>query len=156
MVTSSTERNKDAVRRYLLEGIAGADHKTPISDTTTEGVKTHFPAPSFLKERWAEATEGFMRGRAALIAAIEESHEGGNYISGTTRIEVEGMVAEGDWVAVRFTIAALTSPRKEKYKNYYHHLFRMREGKIDEIWQYVDTLYSSRMLSGLGQREDPA
>jgi ketosteroid isomerase-like protein len=153
-VTETAERNKAAVRRYLLEGIAGSDHRKVISETTTAQVITRFPAPSFLKERWADATEGFMRGQEALIATIEDSHEGGNYISGTTVIEIESMVAEGDLVAVRFTIAGLTSPKRTDYKNYYHHQFRMRDGKIDEIWQYVDTLYAHRMLSGLQQADE--
>lgn len=50
-------------------------------------------------------------------------------------------IAEGDWVAMQSETAA-TTLRDEPYLNYYVFTFRIQDGKVAEVWQHVDTLYS--------------
>ena len=145
-MASVLEKNKDTVRRFLQQGIAGTNHGPVLAETATEAITIHFPAPTSLKGEGSEGGDGTLRGRGLLLQMIEDSHDGGIYEADTTQIEILHMVAEGDLVAVRFVLRATTTLRKESYENHYHHLFRLRDGKVDEIWEYIDTLYSSRKL----------
>ena len=61
------------------------------------------------------------------------------------QIQVEEMVAEGEWVCVQLVIEAATASG-EPYRNHYHFAFRLRDGKIIIAKEYVDTLYAQRML----------
>ncbi|MGE4651604.1 MAG: nuclear transport factor 2 family protein [Myxococcota bacterium] len=61
------------------------------------------------------------------------------------QIQVEEMVAEGEWVCVQLVIEAATA-RGEPYRNHYHFAFRLRDAKIVVAKEYVDTLYAQRML----------
>jgi uncharacterized protein len=58
---------------------------------------------------------------------------------------VEGMVAEGDKVAAEVVITG-RSAKGLDYKNHYHFLFTLRGGKIVAVKEYVDTLYSQKVL----------
>jgi ketosteroid isomerase-like protein len=147
-VGTAQEKNKETIRTFLISGIAGkaSDYKAVIGACVAPDIKVHFPAPTSLKGEGSEGGDGTLRGLDLLVDMVADSHDGGIYLSGTTRIEILHMIAEGDFVAVRFMLRATTTLRHEQYENHYHHLFHLRDGKIDEIWEYVDTLYSSRML----------
>jgi ketosteroid isomerase-like protein len=58
---------------------------------------------------------------------------------------IEGMVAEGDKVAVELVITGRSAKGKD-YRNHYHFLFTIRDGKIKAVKEYVDTLYSQKVL----------
>jgi hypothetical protein len=55
------------------------------------------------------------------------------------------MVAEGDKVAVELVITGRSAKGKD-YRNHYHFLFTIRDGKIKAVKEYVDTLYSQKVL----------
>jgi ketosteroid isomerase-like protein len=61
------------------------------------------------------------------------------------RVEIEQIVAEGDWVCVQLVLEARTA-RGEDYRNHYHFAFRLRDGRIALVKEYVDTLYADRKL----------
>jgi ketosteroid isomerase-like protein len=150
-MASSTDQNKQVVRHFLEDGIAAGAYQKVLTDTVTDTVTVHLPEPtsrirggSLSAIPGEEQGERWLRGRSLLIRLVEEHHDGGLYLRGTTKIEIQHMVAEGEYVAARFILRAITALRKEAYENYYHYLFRLREGKVDEIWEYVDTLYSRR------------
>ena len=54
------------------------------------------------------------------------------------QVEVERMIAEGDWVAVEFVLRAVTA-RGRDYANHYHFAFRARDGRIAEVREHLDT-----------------
>ena len=58
---------------------------------------------------------------------------------------IEGMVAEGDEVAVEIVISGRSAKGKD-YRNHYHFLFTIRGGKIRAVKEYVDTLYAQKVL----------
>jgi ketosteroid isomerase-like protein len=61
------------------------------------------------------------------------------------QIEVEQMLAEGEWVAVQLVLSARTA-KGEDYRNHYHFAFRIRDGRICHVKEYVDTLYAQEKL----------
>jgi len=56
------------------------------------------------------------------------------------------MVGEGEYVAARFTLAAITAGRGEAYENHYFFLYRLGDGKVVEYWEYCDTKYAAAKL----------
>jgi uncharacterized protein len=63
----------------------------------------------------------------------------------TVSIQVRNAVAEGDNVAVEW-IARGKSAKGKNYENYYHLMFEVRNGKIQAVREYVDTLYAKEVL----------
>jgi ketosteroid isomerase-like protein len=67
----------------------------------------------------------------------------------TLTIEIENIMAEGSFVSVQYLQRAVTA-KGEPYENFYHPLFQCSNGLVVKCWEYVDTLYSSRMLFDQG------
>jgi ketosteroid isomerase-like protein len=64
-------------------------------------------------------------------------------------LTVHGITAEGERVAVELeTSGAFNDGRP--YNNTYHWLFVVRDGKIAQVKEYVDTLYANRAYYGEG------
>lgn len=60
-------------------------------------------------------------------------------------IQVRNAIGEGDCVAVEW-IARGKSAKGRNYENYYQVMFEVRDGKIQAIREYVDTLYAKEVL----------
>jgi len=60
-------------------------------------------------------------------------------------IQVRNTIAEGDCVAVEW-VARGKSAKGKPYENYYHLMFEVKNGKIQAIREYVDTLYAKEVL----------
>jgi len=60
-------------------------------------------------------------------------------------IQVRNAIGEGDYVAVEW-IARGKSAKGKNYENYYHLMFEVKNGKIQAIREYVDTLYAKEVL----------
>ena len=60
-------------------------------------------------------------------------------------IQVRNAIAEGDYVAVEW-VARGKSAKGKSYENYYHLMFEVKNGKIQAIREYVDTLYAKEVL----------
>jgi ketosteroid isomerase-like protein len=66
------------------------------------------------------------------------------------RAEVLRSIAEGDWVAVELVLRAVTA-RGLDYENHYHFAFRVRDGRIAEVREHLDTQYAAeRLFAGDG------
>jgi ketosteroid isomerase-like protein len=61
------------------------------------------------------------------------------------RVEIEEMVAERDQVAVQLVVEAKTAAGLP-YRNDYHFAFRLRDGKLASVREYVDTKYAQELL----------
>jgi len=66
------------------------------------------------------------------------------------RFHVLGMIAEGDKVAVEAESDGAHSSGVN-YHNHYHFLFTLREGKVLQMKEYMDTEMATEVLCG-GQR----
>ena len=85
---------------------------------------------------------------AAAVAAIFDVFPKG------LRFTVTGMVAEGDKVAVE-ALSEGEHVSGRTYRNEYHFLFELREGKLKRLKEYMDTERISDVLCG-GQRPSNA
>lgn len=63
----------------------------------------------------------------------------------TLSISVQNTIAEGDCVAVEW-IARGKSAKGKSYENYYNVVFEVKNGKIQAVREYVDTLYAKEVL----------
>lgn len=54
---------------------------------------------------------------------------------------IDHVVAEGDHVAVHAHMQGRTASGND-YLNYYHFLYRLKDGRIAEVWEHVDTAYA--------------
>jgi ketosteroid isomerase-like protein len=61
------------------------------------------------------------------------------------QVVIEAMVAERDQVCVQLVVEATTAAGRP-YRNDYHFAFRVRDGKIAGVREYVDTKYASELL----------
>jgi ketosteroid isomerase-like protein len=71
----------------------------------------------------------------------------GAKVDGPLRMTVVGMTAEGDRVALEAESYAKMKSGKT-YQNKYHFLFVVRDGKIQQVKEYMDTTHASDVLCG--------
>jgi hypothetical protein len=128
-----SEANKRAVERYFAAMRTG-DPRLP--ELLTEDVTWWVPKSSPLG--------GLHEGRAKVLALMGRGVE--LYDASTPmQIAIEQLVAEGEWVCAMLTIDARTA-QGAPYHNDYHFAFRLRDGKICAVREYVDTLTAQRLL----------
>lgn len=60
-------------------------------------------------------------------------------------IDVRQLVAEDDWVCARVEITAAAKDGTP-YHNHYHFAFRVADGRIREVHEFVDTRYVHQVL----------
>jgi ketosteroid isomerase-like protein len=63
------------------------------------------------------------------------------------KFNITGMTAEGDRVAVEISGEAIHASG-ETYNNQYHFLLRIKDGKILELKEYMDTQLAAKILLG--------
>ena len=127
------EENKGVVREFFRRMNAG---DPGVADMLTEDATWWVPHSSELG--------GTHRGKAAVLALMGKGVE---LYQPPLDVKVEEMVAERDHVAVQLVIEAKTA-KGEPYRNDYHFAFRVRDGRICAVREYVDTKYASEMLFG--------
>jgi uncharacterized protein len=71
-----------------------------------------------------------------------------HYAPGSVRLEITGMIAEGDNVALQWTSRARTLDGRP-YENHCIGVFTVREGTIRSVREYMDTHYAYRALTGV-------
>jgi uncharacterized protein len=71
----------------------------------------------------------------------------GSKIDGALRITPTGVTAEGDRVALEAESYAKMKNGKT-YQNKYHFLFVVRDGKIQQVREYLDTMHANEVLCG--------
>jgi len=69
----------------------------------------------------------------------------GGSTEGGLRITPKGITAEGDRVAVEAeSYAKLKNGRT--YQNQYHFVFVVRDGKVQQVKEYMDTMHANQVL----------
>jgi hypothetical protein len=125
------EENKAVVREYFRRIQAG---DPGLAELLTEDVTWWVPQSSELA--------GTHRGRPAVLELMGKGVE--LYQPPLAAI-VEEMVAERDWVCVQMVVEAKTAAGLP-YRNDYHFAFRIRDGRIAAVREYLDTKYASERL----------
>lgn len=125
--------NKRAIEDYFAKVSAGSPE---IPGLLTDDVTWWVPQSSPLGGTYA--------GRDAVLGLMGQGTDLYD-LSVPMQMEIQQMVAEGDTVCVQLVIRARTA-RGADYENHYHFVFRLRDGRICAVKEYVDTLYAQRML----------
>jgi len=142
----SVEANKAVVRRYF-KAIEEADYDT-IEKLLADEVRFWLP-PSV-----PDGVE--FQGRPDIMRNIRESIAGLYDVRVGLHPEIQHLTAEDDRVAAELVIRGRSKASHEDYENHYHFLFVIRDGKIAEFHEHLDTLYAFRALfepAGITERE---
>ena len=67
-------------------------------------------------------------------------------LEGGLNSTIHNIIAEGEFVAVQLSGQAMTKSGRP-YNNTYCHVFRVRDGKIREVTEYLDTELMSTVLA---------
>ena len=142
----SIEANKTVVRRYF-KAIEEADYAT-IENLLANEVRFWLP-PSV-----PDGVE--FAGRHEVMRNIVESIAGLYDVRVGLHPEILHLTAEDDRVAAELVIRGRSKANGKDYENHYHFLFVIRDGKIAEFHEHLDTLYAFRALfepAGITLRE---
>lgn len=120
------DANKALVREYF-ERLQSGDPTFP--DLLADDVAWWVPPGSDMS--------GTYEGKDAVMAFIG-SGVGYYDAASPMHVDIEQVVAEGEWVAVQFVLRATTAA-KRPYRNHYHFAFRIRDGRIVLVKEYLDT-----------------
>jgi ketosteroid isomerase-like protein len=130
--TSSTE-SKAVVQRYLAAVQAGDE----------AAIRELFaPAATWLL-RGELPNSGLWEGRDAILGEFLATALG-FYAPGSVQLEQTGLLAEGDQVVLEWISRARTRTG-EPYENFCIAVFTVRDGRIQAVREYMDTLYAHRV-----------
>jgi ketosteroid isomerase-like protein len=153
MSASEVETNRAVVRKFL-ERVEAFD-LAGIGECLDENVVQHYPAPSHPTDD-GRNDRSSKSGRQAILDEIGENFHARLYRRGTVKIEIQHIIAEGPYVACRFTLAARTVTSDRPYKNSYNFFYRCEGGKVAEYWEYVDTKLAPTCWGCEGRRYSAA
>ena len=126
---------KHVVRRYLDALVAG-DLATVRDSFAVDAVWTiHGDLP----------IAGPWHGRDRIVDDFLVAVGGALYEPGSVAFAFPTLIAEGDTVALEWRVRART-PHGGEYANAYCGLFVVRDGRIAEVREYLDTAYAARTL----------
>ena len=129
----SAEDNKRFILGFFEDLSAGKGEAVlgAMADSATWWIQGNFPlSGTKTKAQFAE-----------LIGQL------GSKIDGGLRVTPTGLTAEGDRVAVEAeSFAKMTNGKT--YQNKYHFLIIVRDGKIQSVKEYLDTIHANEVLCG--------
>lgn len=133
MSSSRAQANRELVERYFAAVGAGDPE---VGALFSEDAVWVAPASSPVGRRH--------EGRPAVLALMA-SGVGLYDASHPLEITPEAIAAEEDRVFVELTMRARTG-QGEPYENHYVFVFTIRDGRIAEVHEHLDTLYAQRKL----------
>ena len=89
-------------------------------------------------------TSGTWTGRDTIIEGFL-SEAMSHYLPGSVSLEITGMIAERDRVVLQWTSRARTRDGRA-YENGCIGVFTVRDGRIQDVREYMDTLYASEVV----------
>jgi ketosteroid isomerase-like protein len=131
----SVEKNKQVVQ-HLLDSLSNGKLQD-VLDSMNESATWMVPFAS-------DSVPG-LKGIKSKAAFEEQCKSFGSVVPGGVKLTVKGMTAEGERVAVEAEVRAVTS-KGQNYNNLYHFLFEMRNGKVQAVKEYCDTLLVKETL----------
>ena len=135
---------KDVVQHYVAAVQAG-DEQT---------IRNLFATDATWTLAGALPISGVWKGRTAIIdefLATAMSH----YQPGSISLEITGMIAEHDQVVLQWTSRALTRDGRP-YENGCIGVFTIRDGQIQAVREYMDTLYAHEVAFSDNRTGRPA
>jgi ketosteroid isomerase-like protein len=142
--TETLEINRQVVRKFL-EALPERDLDA-IGECLADNVVQYYQHPSNHNDDGTQSAAS-ITGRANILDEIG-TYFYTLYQPGTVSVTIQNLIAEGDYVAGRFVLKALTTRKGEVYENYYFFLYRCENGKVVEYWEYLDSKYAAARLFG--------
>ena len=139
MPTTTAIDNKQVMERYVAALAAG----------DADAVREFFAPDATWWLAGGLAISGTWTGRDAIMEDFFGTAMA-HYEPGSVSLEVTGMVAEGDRVALEWTSRARTAAG-EPYENFCIGVFTVREGRIAAVREYMDTDYARRTAFAQGR-----
>lgn len=136
---NTTTEAKDVIRRYVA-AVAEGD-ATTIRDSFAESATWSLAGYLPISGVWS--------GRDAIIDEFLATALT-PYEPGSVSLEVTGLIAEGDRVAVQWTSRARTLDG-EPYVNNCIGVFTVSDGRIQSVQEYMDTHYAFRAIHGVSK-----
>jgi uncharacterized protein (TIGR02246 family) len=130
---STTSESRAVITRYM-QAIQAGD-LTAIRDSFAEDATWWLRGELPISGTW--------RGRDAIVDDFLGTAMR-YYAPESVSIEVTSITAEGDTVAAEWTSRARTT-NGDPYENHCAALFRVRDGRIQSVREYMDTLYASEV-----------
>ena len=128
----SNSTNKELIRNYF-DSVSG-NSDTPISEYFADDIEWHLPP-----------AHPFGGPFAGIPEVLEMMGRGGEFFDfETISIELHSVLAEEDNVVAHFRLKARTHDARD-YSNEYIFRFLLRENKILEVWEFLDTYYLHKM-----------
>lgn len=127
----TNETNKQTVARFLELFSSGAVKETMamMTDDATWWVAGTMPiSGTYSKAQFEKLLSGVL-----------------DACTGPIRIEPRLWTAEGDRVALEAE-SFVDTRNGRKYNNLYHFLFRVRDGKVASVREYLDTMHANAVL----------
>jgi ketosteroid isomerase-like protein len=107
--------------------------RAALSEMLTDDVVWHTPQSALPAFREAQ------RGKQAVLHMMTGGDKS-PYVRETRRAETQFIMAEGDFAAIQFRLKARATSGRD-YDNLYCLTFRLRDGRICEAWEHLDTAY---------------
>lgn len=131
----SAEKNKAVIEQYF-NVISGRNTNLTIGDLLSEDVVWHVPQSN---------PDIKPNPRVGFDAVMDIFVSGVNiYQEGSMDVQLQRLVADDECVMSQFTLVAKLANGKD-YKNDYIMLFSVKDGKINGVWEYLDTLYQYQL-----------
>jgi ketosteroid isomerase-like protein len=96
---------------------------------------------------WLHGTlplSGTKRGRAEILEFLLGA--GSLYQPGTQEFEFGDITADGERAVLEWRVRAIASATGKPYDNSYAGVFVVRDGRIVEVREYLDSLYAAEVL----------
>ncbi len=126
--------NEALIRDYFTT-VTGGDSGRALPDFFAQDVTWHVPQSNPMIK--PNPREGFAAVMDLLSSGVDI------YQPGSMQLELGHVVADESRVAAQFTLNA-TLANGNDYRNQYMFLFSIADGKINGVWEYLDTLYQDR------------
>jgi ketosteroid isomerase-like protein len=123
-----------------------AGYMTAIQQRDLAAIRDSFAADATWWLRGELPISGTWRGRDAIVDDFLGTAMS-YYDPESVSVEVTSMIAEGDAVVAEWTSRARTAGGKP-YENHCAAVFRVRDGRIQSVREYMDTLYASDVAFG--------
>lgn len=131
---TQADNNKALILDYF-EVITGRRSDRPIGDFFAEDAVWYVPQSN------PAIKPNPRRGHAAVMDLLSSGVD--VYQPGSLVLDLERLIADADNVVAQFTLTAKLANGTD-YVNQYCFVFSISGGRIDGVWEYLDTLYQWR------------
>jgi uncharacterized protein len=121
------------------------DYLDALLEGDLEAIRESFAEDAIWSMHGDLPMAGPWRGRDAIVDDFLVAFGGSLYEQGSQSFEFPTLIAEGDTVALEWKVQARSAAGAD-YENEYCGIFVVRDGRIQEVREYLDTAYTARVL----------